>query len=88
MQALKDKKKVLLQVLGNIIKKNRGKKSINQLSYEIDLSKSVWSNVEKGRKDIQFTTLWRIIEALDINPAEFIKEVYSELDETFSMIED
>ena len=85
MQVQKNK---LQYVLGKIIKKYRADKSINQLSNEIELSKSIWSDLEKGKKDIQFTTFWRIAEALNIAPHKLIKDIENELDEEFSFIED
>ena len=85
MQVQKNK---LQYVLGKIIKKYRGDKSINQLSNEIELSKSIWSDLEKGKKDIQFTTFWRIAEALNIAPHKLLKDIENELDEEFSFIED
>lgn len=85
MQVQKNK---LQYVLGKIIKKYRADKSINQLSNEIELSKSIWSDLEKGKKDIQFTTFWRIAEALNIAPHKLLKDIENELDEEFSFIED
>lgn len=84
---MQDLKKELLIKTGEIIKKYRGKKSISLLSNEIELSKSIWSEVEKGNKDIQLTTLWRIAEGLNIKPSELLKEIESKLDKNFSFIE-
>ena len=51
------------------------------------MSKSIWSEVEKGNKDIQLTTLWRIAEGLNIKPSELLKEIENTLDNNFSFIE-
>lgn len=80
-------KRELLKITGNIIKKYRGIKSISLLSNEIELSKSIWSEVEKGNKDIQLTTLWRISEGLNIKPSELIKEIENMLGKDFSFLE-
>lgn len=85
MQEIKRK---LLKITGNIIKKYRGIKSISLLSNEIELSKSIWSEVEKGNKDIQLTTLWRISEGLNIKPSELIKDIENMLGKDFSFLED
>ena len=84
MQAEKIK---LQTTLAEIIKKLRNKKSITQLANEIDLSKSVWFNLEKGERDIQFSTFWRIAEGLDIKPSDLVKEIENQLGEDFSFIE-
>ena len=84
---MQDTKKELLKITGNIIKKYRGIKSISLLSNEIELSKSIWSKVEKGNKDIQLTTLWRISEGLNIKPSELIKEIENLLGKDFSFLE-
>ena len=84
MQAEKIK---LQKTLAEIIQKLRNKKSITQLANEIDLSKSVWFNLEKGERDIQFSTFWRIAEGLDIKPSDLVKEIENQLGEDFSFIE-
>ena len=84
MQAEKIK---LQKTLAEIIKKLRNKKSITQIANEIDLSKSVWFNLEKGERDIQFSTFWRIAEGLDIKPSDLVKEIENQLGEDFSFIE-
>lgn len=85
---MQDKKQKLQTILGKIIKKNRQNKSINRLSNEIELSKSIWSDLEKGKKDIQFSTLWRIAEALEIRPSFLVKEIEDEMGVDFSFIEE
>lgn len=80
-------KNELLKALGKIIKQSRREKSISQLTNEIGLSKSIWSELEKGRKDIQLTTFWRIAEACDIKPSELLKELENELGSSFSFLE-
>ena len=84
MQAEKIK---LQKTLAEIIKKLRNKKSITQLANEIDLSKSVWFNLEKGERDIQISTFWRIAEGLDIKPSDLVKEIENQQGEDFSFIE-
>ena len=84
MQAEKIK---LQKILAKIIKKLRNKKSITQIANEIDLSKSVWFNLEKGERDIQFSTFWRIAEGLGIKPSDLVKEIENQLGKDFSFIE-
>ena len=71
---MQETRRELLKITGNIIKKYRG-------------IKSIWSEVEKGNKDIQLTTLWRISEGLNIKPSELIKEIENMLGKDFSFLE-
>ncbi len=84
MQEHKDK---LLKTLAKVVKKHRADKSISQLTNEIALSKSIWSELEKGHKDIQLTTFWRIAESFDIKPSALLKDIENELDSNFSFLE-
>ena len=84
---MQDRRIELQKALAKIIKKNRGVRSITQLSYEIDLSKSIWSELEKGNKDIQLSTFWRIAESFDIKPSELLEQIENELGKNFSFIE-
>ena len=81
---MQDSKKRITKYSGFSYKKTS--KKINQSHYypmEIDLSKSIWSELEKGNKDIQLSTFWRIAEALDIRPHILIKEIESILGKRF-----
>lgn len=84
---MQDCKQKLQNALATVVKKYRKNKSISLLSNEIDLSKSIWSELEKGNKDIQLSTFWRIAEALDIQPNILIKEIETELGKDFSFLE-
>ena len=84
---MQDKKQKLLNTLANVIKKNRKDKSISQLALEIDVSKSIWSMIEQGKRDAQFSTFWRVSEALNVRPSELVKEIDNELGEAFTFIE-
>lgn len=74
---MQESKIILQKTIAEIIKEYRlkEKKSISLISNEINLSKSIWSQVEKGVKDIQISTLWRICEALEIPLSAFILEI-------------
>lgn len=85
---MQPRKLELQNAIGIVIKKLRKNTSITQLAYEIDLSKSIWSELEKGNKDIQISTFWRIAEALDIKPSELLIKVEQELGADFSFLED
>lgn len=84
---MQDKRKELQIALGKTVKALRKDISINRMAHEIDLSKSIWSELEKGRKDIQLSTLWKIAEALEVSPSELLRQVELSLEENFSFIE-
>ena len=74
---MQESKIIHQKTIAEIIKEYRlkEKKSISLISNEINLSKSIWSQVEKGVKDIQISTLWRICEALEIPLSTLILEI-------------
>ena len=80
----------LQKTLAAIVKKHRNasKKSISLLSNEIMLAKSLWSDLESGKKDPQLSTLWRIAEALDIPLSAIIKELEEKMGRDFSFFDD
>ena len=84
---MQEQRRKLLKHLGRIIRNYRKNQSISKLSNEIDLSKSIWWEVEKGNKDIQISTFWRIAEGLDIKPSELLKELEKTMDENFSFLD-
>ena len=81
------KKKLLLNTLAKITKNLRKDKSLFLLASENDISISIISTVERGLKDPQFTTLFKISEALNIKFSKLIEMIESELPEGFSLIE-
>ncbi len=78
MQQAKEKLKKQLAKKINSYRLKTGK-SISILSNEVNLSKSIWSDLEKGKKDPQFSTLWRIAESLDIPLSKIVLELEEEL---------
>lgn len=85
---MQERKEELQIAVGNVIKNCRKHTSISQISNEIGLSKSIWSDLEKGQKDIQISTFWRIAEGLDIKPSELLRLIENSLSKSFSFLED
>ncbi len=85
----KHKRDILLHAVAKTVKELRLKtgKSISLISNELNVSKSIWSDVELGKSDLQFTTFWRIAEALEITPEELLVLVKNNLSESVSFIE-
>ena len=57
------------------------------MASENDISISIISTVERGIKDPQLTTLFKIAEALNIKTSDLIKLVEEQLPKGFSLIE-
>lgn len=85
----KYKRQLLLNAVAKTVKELREKtgKSITLISNELNVSKSIWSDVELGKSDMQFTTFWRIAEALDIPPEELIIKIRKNAVKPISFIE-
>lgn len=84
---IEKRKKLIMKILGENIQRLRGDKSQFILSSENDISCSIISTVERSLKDPQFTTLFKIAEALNIKTSELVKLVENELPKNFSMID-
>ncbi len=84
-----ENKKYLQSELGKIIKSYRLKtnKSISLLTAEVGMTKSLLADTEKGIKDPQFSTLWRLAQGLDIPLSHIVKKLETELGNDFSLID-
>lgn len=88
MEMQNDKRKnLIMKTLGKNVKKLRGEKSQFLMASENDISISIISTVERGIKDPQLTTLFKIAEALNIKASDLIKLVEEQLPKGFSLIE-
>lgn len=85
----KQKRLTILKAVGKTIKELRQKtgKSISLISNELNVSKSIWSDVELGKSDLQVTTFWRICEALNIQPEELMSKIKNNMSEEITFIE-
>lgn len=86
----KEKREILLNAIGKIIHEKREKigKGILLHSYEYDLSSSSLSLIEKGQRDPQITTLWKIVNSLDMDFLDFIELLITKLPKDFKMTDD
>ena len=85
-----EKKQILKNIIGELLKEERKKKnkSLLMFSYENSLSSSALNYIERGLRDVQVTTLWKILEAHEIKMSDFFKAIESELPKDFKFIED
>lgn len=84
------KKQKLLKIIGQLIKEKRlqKEKGILLLGYEYDVSGSSIMHLERGERDVQVTTLWKLANAFGMSFSEFVKEVETRLPERFKLIDD
>ncbi len=84
------KKSELLAVIGKLLKEKRKEKDkgILLLGYEYDISASSIMQLERGNRDVQITTLWKLANALGLSFTEFAQEVERRLPEGFKLIDD
>ncbi len=86
MQLDKNKKQIL-KLLGKHARELRGERSQFILASENDISVSIISTIERAMKDPQLTTVFKLAEALNIKPSEFVKLIENDLPKNFSMID-
>ena len=86
----KKKKEILLKAIRQIIHEKRIAKSKGILlhSYEYELSSSSLMLIEKGERDPQITTLWKIVNSLDMSFEDFVKLLSMKLPKDFKMTDD
>lgn len=85
----KEKRLEILRAVGKTVKELRLKtgKSISLISNELNVSKSIWSDVEMGKSDLQFTTFWRISEALNLEPEKLLALIRQNIEKEINFIE-
>ena len=83
-----EKKKIIYKAIGSAVKRLRKNKSQFMLGAEYDIPSSVISDLERGVKDPQLTTIFKLANAFNMNVSDFIKEVEIELPKGFSIGEE
>ena len=82
-----EKKKLICALAGQTFKKLRGKKSPYMLSLEYEISTSLLNSLERGIKDPQLASVFKVAEALGVKASEFVKIIEEGLPEGFSLVE-
>lgn len=82
------KKETIRKVLAKTVKRLRGTKSQFMLGAEYDIPSSVLSDIERGVKDPQLTTLFKLASAFGLTVAEFMAEVEQEIPENFKIYDE
>ncbi len=86
---IENSKLKLKTILAQVVKKHRNEqnKSISKISAEIMMTKSMWLDLERGIKDPQLTTFWKVAEALNMPVENLIIEIKNQLGKDFSLID-
>ena len=80
-----DKKKIIQIAVAKATKRLRANKSQYLLGAEYDISTSLLSNLERGLKDPQLSTIFNLANAFDMTASKFISEIEKELPTDFSV---
>ena len=83
-----NKKEMFFIALGKTIKKLKGNKSQYAISGEYGIPQSVLSDLERGIKDPQLSTVMKISEALGLRIDEFMTKLLEELPENFKLTDE
>lgn len=81
-------KKLIAVACGKVLRHFRKNKSNYLLGMEYGISTSILNLIERGIKDPQLTTIFKLSEALGIKPSRFVKEVEKNLPKDFSLTDD
>ncbi len=73
----KDKKLLLIQ-LAKRVKELRKEKDVTQADALTD-TKILFSRIEQGKRDISFTTLYKICQYFNISMEDFFKDNFKEI---------
>lgn len=82
-----DNKALIRKISGEIIASLRKDKTRCRLSSENGISTSILSMIERGLKDPQLTTVFRLCEALGIKTSEYIKLIETRLPDNFTLLD-
>ena len=86
-EQINKRKQQILDALAKKVTELRGEKSQFILSSENDISGSIISTIERGMKDPQLTTIFKLAEAFDLKTWQFVKLFEEELPEDFCLID-
>lgn len=86
-EQIKNNKKIIKLALAKTIKELRGEKSQFLFGSENDISVDIISKCERGLKDPQLTTLYKIAEAFDLTFPAFAAELDKNLPCHVSLID-
>ncbi len=83
------KEKMILNAFAKVLRKERTnfEKSQRIFAFENGIHKSMISRFESGNNEPKLFSVWRIANALDMKPSEFLAAVEKELPEAFNILD-
>ncbi len=88
MQEQLSKKQLILNALAEAMKELRGDKSQFMFASENDISIAIISTGERGLKDPQLTTIFKLAEAYNLSPEKFIAKIVANLPSGFTFTDE
>ena len=85
-QENENKIEIFNKALGELVQEYREKytkKSIREFSYEYGFDRGNFSKLERGLLGSRFVAIWKIAEACQIKPSQFVKDLEKKLGENF-----
>jgi len=83
-----EKRKIILNAIARTVKRLRGDKSQFIFGAEYDIASSIISDIERGVKDPQLTTLMKLAAACGLSISEFMLEFEKELPAGFTIFDE
>lgn len=83
-----DVKKLICLMTGKTYKMLRGNKSQYVIGAEYGIPSSVISELERGRKDPQLTTIFKLAESCGLRPSEFVAKIEEALPSDLKVCDD
>ena len=86
---LTEKDKIVLNAVSEVLREYRcySSKSQRLLAYEFGLHKSLISRLEASSNNPLFLSVWRVAEAINIKPSEFVSLVEKKLPADFKLLD-
>lgn len=91
MQYKDEKSLHLRKLFGQIVKDIRENKkglSGNKFANEYGINDSNLGKIERAEIDCKFVTFWKIAEALEVKPSQFVKILEDTLGDDFTLIDE
>jgi transcriptional regulator with XRE-family HTH domain len=88
-QQLNLKRNILITAISEVISElvNKSGKSGRKISAEYDIGLGMLSKLMRGKSDIKYTTLWKLSNALHVNPLELSEMIMKKLPKDFNFFE-
>ncbi len=85
---MQDKEKILYSTIGKVIKTRRKELGLRFtiFCYENDISTTTLGCIENARRKVHLSSIFQVIEALNLSYSEFIELLEKELPPNYTML--